>query len=89
MHWQVGLLATGQPAAWLAKEYLPEVRKTQAPPDANGSDTRPASGSGSRQWEQNFQIVFDQPMKVVHRYPGLSKDIDVVLGDMDKTELWN
>lgn len=65
MHWQVELLPSGQPAAWLAKEYLPEGRKTQAPPDANTSDTRSVSE------DAGIIAMTEAILRLISQYPGL------------------
>lgn len=75
--------------AWIAKNRLPQDLRDRATGNAPTSDTRSASGSGSKQWEDNFRKLHGELMKVAHRFPGLSKEITSALQEMNKPELWN
>lgn len=89
MHWAMTHDPGEQPAethAWIAKSRLTENLRSRVMGNANGSDTRSVSGSGSQLWEDNFHKLYGELMNVVQRFPGLSNEITAAGAEFPEPE---
>lgn len=71
--------------SWVAAKLLPA--STQ--PDDTRSVPTQAPGPAAASHEQAFHDLFEALMKVVHRFPGLSREIDEVLLRFQVPEAWS
>lgn len=78
--------------SWVAAKLLPantQPDDTRRVPADTRSVPTPAPEPVAATHEKAFHDLFEALMKVVHRFPGLSKEIDEVLLQFQVPEAWN